>query len=178
MENDILDTSLAGKVQLDITDAIAGKGRRFANFLIDIIVFYVFVFTTSFIVASLNANLANSLVTVLDHPVLSRLYGALLLFIYYYGMEWAMKGKTIGKFFTNTRTVMADGSPLTSTAILKRSASRIVPFDAFSFLGQKSNGWHDKWSNTAVVHLGVMENIPADHAAETADAGNSTPLVE
>jgi len=37
------------------------------------------------------------------------------------------------------------------SSILRRSLSRLVPFDAFSFLGNYARGWHDKWSNTWVI---------------------------
>ena len=35
--------------------------------------------------------------------------------------------------------------------VFRRTLTRFVPFDTFSFLGPKCRGWHDRWSGTRVV---------------------------
>ncbi|TRX58714.1 RDD family protein [Fulvivirga sp. M361] len=77
-------------------------------------------------------------------------YGIILAFrlVYYLFFE-TLLGMTPAKFLSETRVVSTDFKRPESTKILLRTLSRYVPFDAFSFLGDR--GWHDKWSNTAVV---------------------------
>ena len=62
-----------------------------------------------------------------------------------------LKGKTVGKFITKTRVVKADGSNPKPLDYLGRSFSRIIPFEALSFLGSEGRGWHDTISKTYVV---------------------------
>jgi uncharacterized RDD family membrane protein YckC len=75
-----------------------------------------------------------------------------VIFVSYYVLfEGLLQGKTPGKFITNTRVVTLDGYLPNSNSILLRSFSRLVPFEAFSFLAKKPNGWHDRWSDTIVI---------------------------
>lgn len=161
MEKEILDASaLTPKITPEaITRSIASKGRRFANMLIDTIAIYVMIFAGVFLTGVVFPDFIDGLVNAMDHPVWSRLFGAFLFFLFYVVMEWGTKGKTIGKFVTNTRVVKDDGTPLTLATIARRSASRLVPFEAFSFLGSNERGWHDRWSDTAVVYVPALESL-------------------
>lgn len=40
---------------------------------------------------------------------------------------------------------------------LLRSLCRLIPFDAFSFLGSDGRGWHDSITNTYVVDVKKFE---------------------
>lgn len=83
----------------------------------------------------------------------------MLFFVIYYSViEGGLKGKTIGKYFTKTRVVNLDGSQPTFVTFIGRSFARIVPFEAFSFLGDKKTGWHDRWSETIVIDENLSEN--------------------
>ena len=42
--------------------------------------------------------------------------------------------------------------------ILIRSLCRLIPFDAFSFLGAPDKGWHDSISKTYVVKKTLLED--------------------
>ena len=53
--------------------------------------------------------------------------------------------------------VLEDGSLPSSTGYLKRSFSRMIPFEAFSFLGSEARGWHDTISKTYVVDIARFE---------------------
>ena len=76
----------------------------------------------------------------------------LLLFVLYmFGTEALFKGKSLGKLITGTRAVNEDGSDISAKTALLRGLSRIVPFEAFSALGNPSYPWHDKWTNTYVI---------------------------
>lgn len=70
---------------------------------------------------------------------------------YYVGMEAAFR-RTLGKFLTGTMVVTEDGRRPKLEHILVRSLVRLIPFEAFSFFGQRQPiGWHDRWSKTLVV---------------------------
>lgn len=153
-ETEILDIASTEQQSAPTEFVLAEKSKRFVNLLIDTILFYiVFILIAGLI--GIYEGLNNTSVSdkIFDGPIISRLFSALIYVIFFFTMEWFLKGRTIGKYATNTKTVMNDGSPLTFNAILKKSASRIVPFEAFSFLGSSSRGIHDNWSDTVVVDL-------------------------
>lgn len=77
-------------------------------------------------------------------------------------MEYFTKGRTIGKYITGTRVIRTDGQNPTFEEYLIRNISRLVPFDAFSFLGG-GNGWHDSWSDTRVINI---KNYEAEKQAK------------
>ncbi|MFK7900745.1 MAG: RDD family protein [Cyclobacteriaceae bacterium] len=136
MSNDILDLN-----NKDTNLVQASKGKRFANYLIDMTFFIVFYVILLLIVPILSE----------DNPITDRVIPMILSAIYYLILETTLKGKTIGKYITKTRVVTLDGETPDFGTMVKRSFSRAVPFDALSFLGEKSNGWHDKWSDTMVI---------------------------
>jgi uncharacterized RDD family membrane protein YckC/type II secretory pathway pseudopilin PulG len=77
---------------------------------------------------------------------------SLVIYIAYYAICEALWQKTPAKFITQTKVVMRDGSKPPFLNILGRSFSRIIPFEAFSFLfGAYPIGWHDRFSGTIVV---------------------------
>lgn len=147
MEDNILDRPLDDGMDQDLTPASTGK--RFANYLIDVIVYYilsavwgvVLAFTSPETVLEENAsNMLTLYLTVF-----------LILFGYYTIMEAAFNGKTIGKLITRTRAVREDGSPLGWDKAALRSLCRFIPFEPFSFLAG-SVGWHDSIPKTRVVN--------------------------
>ncbi len=132
----------------------AGTGKRFANYIIDVIVFYIVVFFLAIVVAIIDpellswmegtdagTNLLNSLVSLL-------LYGIIM------GTTEALTGgRSLGKLITGTRAVNADGSSISMQTAFWRGLCRAVPFEAFSALGSPSYPWHDKWTNTYVIDI-------------------------
>ena len=124
----------------------AGKGIRLATYIIDLIVVYAIIFaiTVMILVGTNNYNPDDT------SPILDRLLGIAVIVVYYFIME-SIAGKTLGKLLLKTRVVNMKGEKPTSKQILGRSFARVVPFEAFSFLGSSDRGWHDKWSNTMVV---------------------------
>ena len=60
--------------------------------------------------------------------------------------------------------VMVNGEKPTNQAIVKRSLSRMIPFDALSFLGTNGKGWHDSISNTYVVDIAKFEAKKKSHS--------------
>ncbi len=137
-----LDEDLIEKQQ---TLVPASKGKRFANYIIDSII--VFVVSLVLVVVLMSIGIyPEDINTILD-----RLIGMLLYALIMMGVEGMMKGKSIGKLITKTRAVTLDGKEPDFATIAKRSFCRIVPFEAFSFLGSSPSGWHDKWGDTMVI---------------------------
>lgn len=140
-----------------IEDNKASQGLRFANLLIDRIVVYAIFFlygTFSVLMYQLlNVELFLNFARKLSE--LSRLEDILVTvtvyFFYVFLMEYFTKGRTVGKYITGTKVISTDGTIPTLQEFFIRNISRLVPFDALSFLGQ--NGWHDNWSDTRVINI-------------------------
>ena len=80
-----------------------------------------------------------------------------LLFLLLYGMymgllEAVFSGRSLGKLITGTVAVYQDGSRIKGDTALLRGLMRVVPFNAFSVLGDPTYPWHDKWSKTYVMN--------------------------
>jgi uncharacterized RDD family membrane protein YckC len=73
----------------------------------------------------------------------------------YYIISEGLFQRTLGKLLTGTRVVTADGGRPTFGQIVGRSFARMIPFEAFSFLGGDGGpvGWHDSLSGTRVVSV-------------------------
>jgi uncharacterized RDD family membrane protein YckC len=131
----------AGGVAVELR--AASGGARFANFIIDTVVIQVLTFVIA-VAAAVGG-------VVLDGPITYVFtFGAVL--IYYIGFE-LLGGRTVGKLITGTRVVNEQGGPPRLAQILGRTVARFVPFEPFSFLGDSSGGWHDRWSGTQVIKV-------------------------
>ncbi len=75
--------------------------------------------------------------------------------LYYLLLEGFFK-ITIGKCITNTIVVNESGERPSFMTIAGRTLCRFIPFDAFSFLGANSRGWHDSMSGTYVVKKSLV----------------------
>jgi uncharacterized RDD family membrane protein YckC len=139
---------------IDSTFELASTGKRFINFIIDRIAYYIIVVLIG---AGIGFGLAQSgtfggLNTESTWFTLADVIISLLLYaIFYIAQESLLKGKTLGKYLTGTRAVNEDNSEMNLETIVKRSFTRIVPFEPFSFFGSTPRGWHDRWSNTKVI---------------------------
>lgn len=123
----------------------ASTGKRFANHLIDTVVFYVLIFITAIFVeimfpGSISADESGAMGYLIAFGV---------IITYYWVME-STTGKTIGKFITRTRIIKKDGTSPSSINVLGRTFSRLIPFDAFSYLGS-DRGWHDTIPDIYVI---------------------------
>jgi uncharacterized RDD family membrane protein YckC len=133
----------------------ASQGKRFANYLIDLICFYIVVFAggaaLGIIIYFINPE-SSFLQDESSSPwsgLVDRLLGLLLYGLFMSLTEGLFKGRTLGKLITGTIAVKDDGSPITWEDAFKRGFSRAVPFEPFSALG--GNPWHDRWTDTKVV---------------------------
>lgn len=130
----------------------ASGGKRFVNYLVDRIVFYVFFYVLSLLLASFNITLQ---VEVTPDSTGLAIF-SILIYVFTYALfmgliEFAMKGKTIGKLLTGTRAVREDGTHLELKDALLRGICRIIPFNVFSALGNPCYPWHDSLSKTYVI---------------------------
>jgi len=137
-------------------DILASKEQRFLNFIIDRIIFYIIFFTLSILIVLIFTLIGfeKGIIWMENLEYISKGWDYLLtytsMFIYFYLLE-SFLAKTIGKLITRTTVVLENGEKASSKDIAIRSLSRLVPFDAFSFLGKPGKGWHDQWSKTFVV---------------------------
>jgi uncharacterized RDD family membrane protein YckC len=74
--------------------------------------------------------------------------GAVLMLGYYAFFEgvWA---RTPGKWIFDAVVVNEPGGKPPFAQVIKRTFSRFIPFEPFSFFGER--GWHDSFSDTLVV---------------------------
>ena len=139
-----------------LTDEIiyerASANKRLANYIIDLIVFYLVVFAIAMAIAVVSPDTFQSFTDNSSFNLLDRLI-SLVLYALFMSIEEALfKGKTIGKFITKTRAVNLDGTPISTSTAFARGFSRAVPFCAFSAFGDVCNPWQDRWTNTMVIN--------------------------
>jgi uncharacterized RDD family membrane protein YckC len=123
----------------------ASRGRRFANLLIDTLCYYALTMVVGVGIALVDASFLEHMSTVGEY-----LFGTGLMLVYYLPSE-ALFGRTVGKLVTRTRVVSQSGGPPDFLQVLRRTLIRFVPFEAFTFLSERSVGLHDRWSETRVV---------------------------
>jgi len=144
-----------------VTDEmLAGKTKRFVNLLIDYLLFMplaLFIWVIIFFIAGLTGNDIENI-----HPLMDRLITALLWVLFYFALE-SITQRTIGKLVTQTKVVLENGEKPGADVIILRSLARMIPFEAFSFLGNSSRGWHDTMTKTYVVDIKIFEEQKKAH---------------
>jgi len=153
MENTYDDTVSGQDVLADfeINLQLANAGKRFANYLIDLVVFYL---VTALLLALYYIIARSGQIPEDDNPlgsITDRLVSMLMYAILSGLIEGLFKGKSLGKLITRTRAVNMDGTNISFKTAFLRGLSRIVPFEPFSALGSPTHPWHDKWTDTYVI---------------------------
>lgn len=131
---------------------MAGHGRRLANYVIDLISFYIVLIAVTVPITIVYPDLLD----YADSPggnLLDRLFAMLAYGIYMGVVEAVFKGKSLGKLITGTRAVNEDGTEISAKTAFLRGLSRAVPFNAFSAFGAWCHPWHDRWTDTYVVDM-------------------------
>lgn len=143
--DDILDYE---QETIDPRKHLATRGQRFVNYLVDSIVFTLFIIFFV-IIGELKAP---NFIGGEDGDFIYNVFYYLLMTTYYLALESA-NGKTIGKYITKTKVVDEFGQLPNFTNILSRTLSRFIPFEGFSYLFGSDTpiGWHDSISKTFVV---------------------------
>lgn len=139
--------------EIDLNYCRAGMGKRFANYIIDVIVFYILVILLGIAIGLLRPDLLPGEDEGFAERIISLICYGILMFI----VEAACGGKTLGKVITGTKAVNVDGSDINFQKAFLRNIIRCVPFDAISALGTPSNPWHDAWSHTLVIDEKLLD---------------------
>jgi uncharacterized RDD family membrane protein YckC len=142
-------------LNLDYNPVLASTGKRFLNYLIDLIVFIIpiaLILVWIFIPKEYSYDNYYRQNTF-SHQLSERVVALLVYSVLYFLSEIIMKGRTIGKFITGTKAVNIDGTEMEPKTILLRSLSRVVPFEPFSALSNPCRPWHDKWTRTQVIDV-------------------------
>ena len=124
----------------------AGRGRRFANYLIDMLAQVIAVIAIFFVAGMIGGE--ESLAWVEAVPDFA--FGFLMSLAYYVPLE-ALTGRSLGKLITGTIVVNEEGHRPTLGQVFGRTLTRIIPFEPFSFFRADVRGWHDSLSKTYVV---------------------------
>ncbi|MCW3118331.1 MAG: hypothetical protein JWM28_2413 [Chitinophagaceae bacterium] len=151
-ENPVEEKDLFDDMQYKLVQASMGK--RFLNYLIDVIVFGVLLFITLMITATIDPQVIESFIKKNETGNLSLVEQLLIQVIYgtyMFIVEALFKGRSLGKLVTGTRAVRQDGTPFIVRDAQLRGLCRMVPFNAFSALGTPSYPWHDRWTKTYVI---------------------------
>ena len=155
MNQPITDPNLLQDVEEQLYLEPASKGLRFANYVIDVLVFYALIFISGFVYAFMIVSRGeqiedSALVQANGAPVFMQyLIGMVIIVGYYTIFEGATKGRTLGKLITGTQAVKEDGNNITWKDAFIRSLCRLVPFEPFSAFGDLP--WHDNWTKTIVI---------------------------
>jgi len=131
----------------------ASSGKRFANYIIDVIIVYIVIMFIGFIAEII---FPGSITELKMGLIEERLIGFLLYGLIMFSIETAFRGKTLGKLITGTRAINIDGKDISMPKSLLRNFIRAVPFNALSALGSPSKPWHDSWSDTLVIDEKVL----------------------
>ncbi len=138
---------------------LASNGKRFINYLIDLIPQYAISFGIGYASVYLAEYIGYYGLSdfLLDISFAEELLFNYVLLIFYYVLFESLTSKSLGKYATNTKVILQNGQEPTPKDILIRSFCRLIPFDALSFLGTKGKGWHDSISKTYVVDSEAFE---------------------
>lgn len=132
----------------------ASQGQRLANYIIDLIVFYILIFIVGMCIAIVNpAFFSEPSNDNIAADIAERLLSVLIYAVYMSATEAVFQGRTLGKLITGTKAVNLDGSNISVSTAFGRGLSRAVPFCAFSALSTPCDPWQDRWTNTMVIDL-------------------------
>lgn len=119
-------------------------GKRFGHYLIDLVCFYALTFVAG-VLLLLTFPYVDIESSFVSYPLT-----ATIIVLYYFTVESLLQS-SLGKLVTGCVVIDEYGNKPNAMQILGRSFARLIPFEAFSCLGDNSRGWHDSISNTYVV---------------------------
>jgi uncharacterized RDD family membrane protein YckC len=147
MESTETPDVLAHELQL----VYASQGKRFANYLIDLVFFYVLLAIIGAVISIISPDTFQNITdNSSGSDLLLRLVGMVVYAIFMSLIEAISGGRTMGKIITSTRAVNEDGSKISFGTAFARGFTRAVPFNAFSALNG-GHPWHDRWTHTMVI---------------------------
>jgi len=122
----------------------ASRGRRFGTLVVD---YFCYLFMSFLLGMLLAATLGPDMQTAIG-KIPDFVFGVFVLFVYY-GVFEGLWARTPGKLVFGTVVQTIDGGKPSLGQVLGRTACRFIPFEAFSFFGEK--GWHDSIPKTRVM---------------------------
>lgn len=118
--------------------------KRLINYVVDIgcilLVFYIILRTLPYTLKYLPFDFEIDLNIIL-----------LVVYSIYFILLESINGRTIGKYFTNTKVIGTNGNKPSFGNILIRTLVRLTTIEALSYLSERPIGWHDSISKTEVV---------------------------
>jgi uncharacterized RDD family membrane protein YckC len=138
-------------IEDEVIDKMASQGKRFLNYLLDLVFIMIFIFAFYLILLIILNKVAPSIVSDMEegNKLLQYLVSFIVSMIYYTSFE-AATGRSIAKYITKVVTEI--GEKPNFKIIVVRSLCRFIPLEAFSFLFNDGSGWHDTISNTKVIN--------------------------
>jgi len=120
--------------------------KRLINYIVDIgcilLVFYVILRILPYMLKYLPFDFEMDLNIIL-----------VVVYLIYFILLESINGRTIGKYFTNTKVVGANGNKPSFGNIIIRTLVRLTTIDALSYLSERPIGWHDSISKTEVIEI-------------------------
>ncbi|MGL2962416.1 RDD family protein [Flavobacterium sp. RSB2_4_14] len=139
------------------SEIFASHGQRFTNLLVDTIMqLILFFIVLVFMSANAQANGDKAFIANLEKNTILQYTITMVISLFYYNVFEIASARTVGKYITQTIVVDENGEKPNSETILVRSLCRLIPFNAFSFLGISGRGWHDTISKTYVVNKKLL----------------------
>lgn len=131
-------------------------GKRLGGYILDYIIFYVIMIVLFGIIGAILGFLfgfsedeINTFTNDSSYDVMVTIIFTLSYPIYYIIFE-VTTGRTPAKMMLKLRLVTNEGQKPTFTQLLQRNFTRLVPFEALSFISNV-HGLHDRWSDTMVI---------------------------
>ena len=153
-DSEVLEKLELEKIENEINDKMASQGKRFLNYLLDLVFIVIFILVFYFILGIILALVAPSTLSNMEegNKLLQYLVSFIASMIYYTSFE-AATGRSIAKYITKTKVVTEIGEKPNFKVIVVRSLCRFIPLEALSFLFNDGSGWHDTISNTKVINV-------------------------
>jgi len=152
-DSEVIEQLKLKVIENEVSDKVASQGKRFLNYLLDLVFIMIFIFAFYLIFLIILTIVAPSIVSDIEegNKLIQYLVSFIVSMIYYTSIE-AVTGKSIAKYITKTKVVTEIGEKPNFKIIVVRSICRFIPFEAFSFLINDGSGWHDTISNTKVIN--------------------------
>lgn len=134
---------------------------RFGHYLLDVVFYYIFALILAIPIVVVCMALGMDVGNIGEgsglYNLVDRLISWLILYPGYYILFESSMQSTPGKLILGRVVVNEYGEKPGFFTIVKRSYSRIVPFESFSCFS--ALGWHDSWTDTMVIRKKDLEEL-------------------
>lgn len=143
-------------IEIQVKDElnIAGKWKRFFNYIIDFLFVLVFGYVSGVVLGFFFVFpfVENFWLNLTETGKIGEYIIGFFLNILFYSFFEYFFGVTPGKIITRTKVVTEEGKKPSFSQILIRTLCRFIPFEHFTFLSKDGIGWHDQFSKTRVIN--------------------------